>query len=86
MFLVAVYKCDSCLFICSSFSLFGVLYCFQLVQPAYHLMLERIQAGAIDNFKKALCHALAEGQGFAVAARDCTNKFLKIFDGQLEGI
>ncbi|GKF76126.1 root hair defective 3-like protein, partial [Tanacetum coccineum] len=39
---------------------------------------------AIDNFKKALCHAIAEGQGFAVVALDCTNMFMKIFDGQLE--
>lgn len=56
----------------------------QLVQPAYQLMLEHIRSGTLDNFKKALNDALNEGQGFAVAARDCTAKFTRLFDEQCE--
>ncbi|PWA80943.1 protein ROOT HAIR DEFECTIVE 3 [Artemisia annua] len=56
----------------------------ELVQPAYQLMLEHIRSGTLANFKKALSDALNSGQGFAAAARDCINKFTKLFDEQCQ--
>ncbi|XP_071728538.1 protein ROOT HAIR DEFECTIVE 3-like [Rutidosis leptorrhynchoides] len=56
----------------------------QLVQPAYQLMLEHIRSRTLDNFKKALSDALNGGQGFALAARECSKKFMKIFEEQCE--
>ncbi|KAL8217358.1 hypothetical protein R6Q57_020731 [Mikania cordata] len=56
----------------------------QLVQPAYQLMLEHIRSETLNNFKKALTDALNGGQGFAVAARDCTTKFITLFDKQCQ--
>ncbi|XP_076881841.1 protein ROOT HAIR DEFECTIVE 3-like [Bidens hawaiensis] len=55
----------------------------QLVQPAYQLMLEHIRSETLNNFKKTLTDALSE-QGFAVAARDCTTKFTRLFDEQCQ--
>ncbi|KVH97948.1 Root hair defective 3 GTP-binding, partial [Cynara cardunculus var. scolymus] len=54
----------------------------QLVQPTYQLMLEHIQSETLDKFKKALHDALSGGQGFAIAACDCTTSFMKLFDEQ----
>ncbi|CAI9263493.1 unnamed protein product [Lactuca saligna] len=56
----------------------------QLVQPAYQLMLEHIRSGTLENFKKALIDALNGGQGFAVAVRDNTAKFSRLFEEQCE--
>ncbi|KAL9999391.1 putative P-loop containing nucleoside triphosphate hydrolase [Helianthus debilis subsp. tardiflorus] len=56
----------------------------QLVQPAYQLMLEHIRSETLESFEKALNDALKEGQGFAVAARDCTTKFMRLFDEQCQ--
>ncbi|KAL8256699.1 hypothetical protein R6Q59_028740 [Mikania micrantha] len=56
----------------------------QLVQPAYQLMLEHIRSETLNNFKKALTDALNGGQGFAVAVRDCTTKFITLFDEQCQ--
>ncbi|KAI3766456.1 hypothetical protein L2E82_16514 [Cichorium intybus] len=56
----------------------------QLVQPTYQLMLEHIRSGTLDNFKKSLNDALNGGQAFAVAVRDCTSKFTRLFDEQCE--
>lgn len=58
----------------------------QLVQPAYQLMLEHIRSETLENFKKALKESLDGGIGFAVAARDCTTKFTRLFDEQCQGI
>lgn len=52
----------------------------QLVQPAYQSMLGHIRSGTLDKFKDAFDHALKGGQGFAMAARDCTVSFMKHFD------
>ncbi|GJS87681.1 root hair defective 3-like protein [Tanacetum coccineum] len=54
----------------------------QLVQPAYQLLLEHLRSVTLKNFKTALNHALNTGQGFAMAARDCTKKFTRLFDEQ----
>ncbi|KAI3761637.1 hypothetical protein L1987_52058 [Smallanthus sonchifolius] len=56
----------------------------QLVQPAYQLMLEHIRSETLNNFKTALTDALNGGQGFAVAARDCITKFMRLFDEQCQ--
>ncbi|KAI3671636.1 hypothetical protein L1987_87376 [Smallanthus sonchifolius] len=58
----------------------------QLVQPAYQLMLEHIRAETLNNFKTKLTDALNGGQGFAVAARDCITKFMRLFDEQCQDI
>nr|GEV40445.1 protein root hair defective 3-like [Tanacetum cinerariifolium] len=56
----------------------------KLLKVAYQLMLEHIRSVTLDNFKKVLNDALNSGQGFAAAARDCINKFAKLFDDQCE--
>ncbi|KAM7476049.1 hypothetical protein LguiB_023292 [Lonicera macranthoides] len=52
----------------------------QLVQPAYQSMLGHLRTGTLDKFKDAFDNALNGGQGFAVAASDCTKSFMKQFD------
>ncbi|KAK3018684.1 hypothetical protein RJ639_003115 [Escallonia herrerae] len=52
----------------------------QLVQPAYLSMLGHIRSGTLDKFKEAFDNALNGGQGFAKAARDCTESYMKVFD------
>ncbi|GJY64689.1 protein root hair defective 3 [Tanacetum coccineum] len=58
----------------------------QLVQPAYRLLLDHLRSVTLKNFKTALDHDLNTGQGFAMAARDCTNKFTRLFDEQYASI
>lgn len=70
----------------SFFSLIDIFYYIQLVQPAYQLMLEHIRSNTLDNFKKTLTDTLNGGQGFAIAARECTQKFTRLFDEQCQGI
>ncbi|GJS55929.1 root hair defective 3-like protein isoform X1 [Tanacetum coccineum] len=55
-----------------------------LVQPTYHKMLENLISGTSENFKNAFTDALNEGTGFALAARDCTKKFMTLFDEQYQ--
>ncbi|KAM7483840.1 hypothetical protein LguiB_008423 [Lonicera macranthoides] len=52
----------------------------QLVQLAYQSMLGHIRSGTLDKFKEAFDNALNGGQGFAMAASDCTESFMKLFD------
>ncbi|OVA01312.1 RHD3/Sey1 [Macleaya cordata] len=52
----------------------------QLVQPAYQSMLGHLRSRTVDNFKDAFDKALKGGEGFAVAAHDCTQSFMSIFD------
>ncbi|KAI3761632.1 hypothetical protein L1987_52053 [Smallanthus sonchifolius] len=54
----------------------------QLVQPATKLMLKYIRSERLDEFKGTFNNALKEGQGFEVAARDCTMKSMRLFDEQ----
>lgn len=49
-------------------------------------MLEHIRSETLENLKKALNDALDGGLGFAVAARDCTAKFMRLFDERCQGI
>lgn len=51
-----------------------------LVQPAYQSMLGHIRSETLDKFKDAFDNALGGGKGFAMAARDCINSLLKVFD------
>ncbi|CAH1447205.1 unnamed protein product [Lactuca virosa] len=57
----------------------------QLVQPSYHATLGHIKSETLEKFNKAFESALSEGQGFAVAARDCKTSTMKLFDHQSEG-
>nr|XP_043638336.1 protein ROOT HAIR DEFECTIVE 3-like [Erigeron canadensis] len=57
----------------------------QLVHHAYQLTLEHIKSDTLDKFSKAFESALSEGQGFAVASRNCKTSIMKLFDGQCEG-
>ncbi|KAJ6803042.1 protein ROOT HAIR DEFECTIVE 3-like [Iris pallida] len=52
----------------------------QLVHPAYQSVLGHLRSKTLDDFKAALDNALERGEGFAVAARDCTKSFLTSFD------
>lgn len=49
-------------------------------------MLGHIRSGTLDKFKEAFDNALHGGQGFAVAARNCTDAFMKLFDEGSAGI
>lgn len=49
-------------------------------------MLGHIRSGTLDKFKEAFDNALNGGQGFAVAARDCTDSFMNLFDEGSAGI
>ncbi|XP_059638453.1 protein ROOT HAIR DEFECTIVE 3-like [Cornus florida] len=52
----------------------------QLVQPAYQSMLGHIRCGTLDKFKETFDKALDGGEGFSVAARDCTESLITLFD------
>ncbi|XP_058073929.1 protein ROOT HAIR DEFECTIVE 3-like [Magnolia sinica] len=52
----------------------------QLVHPAYQSMLGHLRSRTLDSFKEAFDKALNRGEGFAVAARDCTQAFMSAFD------
>ncbi|GKD22289.1 protein root hair defective 3 [Tanacetum coccineum] len=54
----------------------------QLVRPTYQLMLEHMISETAKNFKREFTDALNEGKGFALVARDCTKKFMTVFDEQ----
>ncbi|KAI8023897.1 hypothetical protein LOK49_LG03G02914 [Camellia lanceoleosa] len=52
----------------------------QLVHPAYQSMLGHIRSGTLDRFKDAFHKALNRGDEFSVAACDCTESFMSLFD------
>ncbi|XP_047334056.1 protein ROOT HAIR DEFECTIVE 3 homolog 1-like isoform X2 [Impatiens glandulifera] len=52
----------------------------QLVQPAYQSMLGHIRSQALEKFKETFDKALAGGEGFSVAARNCTKLYMTQFD------
>ncbi|GJU40423.1 root hair defective 3-like protein isoform X2 [Tanacetum coccineum] len=56
-----------------------------LVRPTYQLMMEHTISWTKKNFKSTFTDALNEGKGFALAACDCTKKFMTVFDGQNQG-
>lgn len=49
-------------------------------------MLGHIRSETLDKFKEAFDTALSGGQRFAVAARDCTESLMKLFDEGCAGI
>ncbi|KAK9155118.1 hypothetical protein Sjap_002598 [Stephania japonica] len=51
-----------------------------LVQPAYQCMLGHLRSRTLDDFKAALDTALSGGKEFAVAARDCIQTSMSLFD------
>lgn len=43
-------------------------------------MLGHIRSGTLDKFKEAFDKALESGEGFSVAARDCAQSYMALFD------
>lgn len=54
----------------------------QLVQPAFQSLLGHVRTGTLEKFKEAFDKALDSGEAFAVAARDCSQSYLALFDEQ----
>ncbi|KAJ6815837.1 protein ROOT HAIR DEFECTIVE 3-like [Iris pallida] len=52
----------------------------QLVHPAFQSVLGHLRSKALDDFKASLDNALGRGEGFAIAARDCTKSVMTSFD------
>ncbi|MBA0552018.1 hypothetical protein Golob_022861, partial [Gossypium lobatum] len=52
----------------------------QLVLPAHHAMLGHLRSGTLEKFKEAFDKALNGGEGFSVAARNCTDAYMALFD------
>ncbi|KAE8657495.1 Protein ROOT HAIR DEFECTIVE 3 [Hibiscus syriacus] len=52
----------------------------QLVQPAHNSMLGHLRFGTLEKFKAAFEKALNDGEGFSVAARNCTESYMALFD------
>ncbi|XP_050384545.1 protein ROOT HAIR DEFECTIVE 3-like [Argentina anserina] len=52
----------------------------QLVQPAFQAFLGHLRSGTLDKFKEAFDKALDSGDGFSVAARNCSESFMGQFD------
>ncbi|KAJ1279210.1 hypothetical protein BS78_04G138000 [Paspalum vaginatum] len=51
----------------------------QLVNPAYQSLLGHLRTRTLEAFKESFAKALTK-EGFAVAARDCTQTYLEKFD------
>lgn len=49
-------------------------------------MLGHIRSDTLNKFKEAFDKALSEGKKFAVAANDCTESLMKLFDEGCAGI
>ncbi|PQQ21367.1 protein ROOT HAIR DEFECTIVE 3-like [Prunus yedoensis var. nudiflora] len=52
----------------------------QLVQPAFQALLGHIRSGSLDKFKEAFDKALNGGEAFSVAACNCSESFMALFD------
>ncbi|KAF5745491.1 Root hair defective 3 GTP-binding protein (RHD3) isoform 2 [Tripterygium wilfordii] len=52
----------------------------QLVQPAFQSMLGHIRSGSLEKFKEAFDKALSGGEGFSMAARQCSESYMALFD------
>ncbi|KAM5579378.1 protein ROOT HAIR DEFECTIVE 3-like [Rosa sericea] len=52
----------------------------QHVQPAFQALLGHLRSGTLDKFKEAFDKALDGGQGFSVAAQNCSESFMAQFD------
>ncbi|KAI5336209.1 hypothetical protein L3X38_015475 [Prunus dulcis] len=52
----------------------------QLVQPAFQALLGHIRSGSLDKFKGAFDKALNGEEAFSVAARNCSESFMALFD------
>ncbi|GJU19320.1 serine-threonine/tyrosine-protein kinase catalytic domain-containing protein [Tanacetum coccineum] len=58
----------------------------QLVQPTIKAMWEHITSRTLKIFKEALNDTSIEEKGFEVAASNCTQKFMTLFDAQCQDI
>ncbi|KAL0908031.1 hypothetical protein M5K25_022496 [Dendrobium thyrsiflorum] len=52
----------------------------QFVQPAYHSMLGHLRSKTLEDFKVRFEKALESGEGFVVAANDCTQSLMFAFN------
>ncbi|KAL3720857.1 hypothetical protein ACJRO7_005634 [Eucalyptus globulus] len=52
----------------------------QLVKPAFQSVLEHIGCETLDKFKEAFDKALNGGKQFSMAAHDCTQSYVALFD------
>ncbi|CAL2244323.1 unnamed protein product [Prunus armeniaca] len=58
----------------------------QLVQPAFQALLGHIRSGSLDKFKEAFDKALNGEEAFSVAARNCSESFMALFDEGCAGV
>ncbi|CAL9009249.1 unnamed protein product [Prunus brigantina] len=58
----------------------------QLVQPAFRALLGHIRSGSLDKFKEAFDKALNGEEAFSVAARNCSESFMALFDEGCAGM
>ncbi|KAK8294127.1 hypothetical protein V6Z11_D06G234500 [Gossypium hirsutum] len=52
----------------------------QLAQPAHQAILGHLRSGTLEKFKEAFEKALNGGEKFSVAARNCTESYMALFD------
>ncbi|XP_039049489.1 protein ROOT HAIR DEFECTIVE 3-like isoform X3 [Hibiscus syriacus] len=52
----------------------------QLVQPAHQSMLGHLRSGTLEKFKEAFEKALNGGERFSLAACNCTESYISLFD------
>lgn len=58
----------------------------KLVLPAFQSLLGHVRAGTLDHFKEAFDKALGSGEAFSVAARDCSQSYMALFDERCAGM
>ncbi|PPD88628.1 hypothetical protein GOBAR_DD14467 [Gossypium barbadense] len=58
----------------------------QLAQPAHQAILGHLRSGTLEKFKEAFEKALNGGEKFSVAARNCTESYMALFDEGYQGL
>lgn len=79
-----LFCCSNILLCITSFLNQCPFHLLQFINPAYQLLLGHLRARTLVAFKESFDKALTK-EGFAVAARDCTQTFLEKFDKGSEG-
>lgn len=49
-------------------------------------MLGHLRSGTLEKFKDSFEKALNEGEGFSLAAHNCTESYMALFDGGYAGM
>ncbi|XP_022724892.1 protein ROOT HAIR DEFECTIVE 3-like isoform X2 [Durio zibethinus] len=52
----------------------------QLVHPAHQYILGHLRSGTLEKYKEAFEKALNGGEGFSMAASNCTESYIALFD------